>query len=280
MTIGIGAAVRTSADHAAHAAGAGSGLAAWLVPALLALALLAAYGAGARAYRRRRGRPWDPRRTASWVLGALLVAAAVSPPASAWAHADPRGHMAQHLVLGMYAPLALVLAAPVSLLLGASEPPTARRVTAVLRLRGVHVLSHPGVAAVLATGSLFVLYLTPLYALTLTEPVVHTALNVHLVLAGALYTWAIAGPDPAPRRPGMGVRVGVLLLSAGAHAFLAKLLYARAGDPAGEAAAQWMYYGGDVAELLLATALFAWWYEYRPGQARRSRATRKPAPST
>lgn len=250
-------------DRGAHVAEASSAVGPWLVPGILALVLLAAYGAGVRAYRRRRGRAWDARRCASWALGALLVAAAVSPPVSTWVHADPRGHMAQHLVLGMYAPLALVLAAPASLLLGATAPATGRRVTAVLRHRGVHALSHPAVAAVLATGSLFVLYLTPLYALSLDEPLVHAALNTHFVLAGVLYAWSIAGPDPAPGRPGTGVRVAVLLLSAGAHAFLAKLLYARASDPADEAAAQWMYYGGDVAELLLATALFAGWYRRR-----------------
>jgi putative membrane protein len=68
------------------------------------------------------------------------------------------------------------------------------------------------------------------------------------------------------------------VLAAAAHAYLAKLLFARAPQlPPGsphtvteqEQAAQWMYYGGDIAEVLLATALFASWY--------RSEAAANPA---
>jgi putative membrane protein len=95
--------------------------------------------------------------------------------------------------------------------------------------------------------------------------------HVHFLAAGYLFAWAIAGPDPAPRRPGIGTRTAVLVLAAGAHSYLGKLLYARAGElPHGaghgasemEVAAQWMYYGGDLAELLLAAALFATWYRH------------------
>ena len=119
-------------------------------------------------------------------------------------------------------------------------------------------------------GGLYLLYLTPLYDLTQQVPAAHALLLAHLLLAGCLYTWAIAGPDPAPRRPGMVTRLAVLVSAAGAHAYLAKLLYARAGEPAAhghhggtaeaETAAQLMYYGGDVAEILLAVMLFAGWY--------------------
>jgi len=64
----------------------------------------------------------------------------------------------------------------------------------------------------------------------------------------------------------------VLVLAAGAHAVLAKLLYAGAatlpalqGYPVArsEQAAQLMYYGGDVAEVLLAVALCAAWARSR-----------------
>jgi putative membrane protein len=113
------------------------------------------------------------------------------------------------------------------------------------------------------------LYLTPLYAASVQHGLLHHAVHVHFLAAGYLFAWSIAGPDPAPRRPGTGVRTAVLVVAAGAHSYLGKLLYAGAGElPPGaghgtaemEAAAQWMYYGGDLAELLLATALFAAWY--------------------
>jgi putative membrane protein len=54
-----------------------------------------------------------------------MLGLATSPPLEALAHADARGHMAQHLLLGMYAPLALVLGAPLTLLLGSIPLPPA-----------------------------------------------------------------------------------------------------------------------------------------------------------
>lgn len=250
----------------------------WGLPLLVLGVLVAGYLVG---LRRRPGSlpPWRRRRTVAWLAGALLVAAALGPPVSGLVHHDPRAHMVQHLLLGMYAPLGLVLGAPVTLLLGSAPRRAQRSLTRVLRSRPVHVLSHPATAALLAVGGLFVLYLTPLYATSQAVPAVHLLVLVHLLLAGYLFTWSIAGPDPAPGRPGVVTRTAVLVVAGGAHAFLAKLLYARAaegwaghGDAStAAAAARWMYYGGDGAELLLAVLLFAWWF-------RRRRPARQAAP--
>ncbi|WP_153396486.1 cytochrome c oxidase assembly protein [Ornithinicoccus halotolerans] len=247
-----------------------AGAAGWLLPALVALPA-ALYLLGVTRWQHRRTRAWSRWRTGSWLLGLLLVAAALAPPLAAAGHADPRAHMVQHLLLGMYAPLALVLAAPVTLLLGGATPGgnLRRRVTRLLRSRPVHVLGHPLAAAALVTGGLWLLYTTPLYAATLQHPAVHHGVHAHFLASGALFAWAVAGPDPAPRRPGTAVRAAGLLLAAAGHAVLAKLLYARAGAwPPGsgqaprdlQEAAQLMYYGGDGAELVLALALFAGWY--------------------
>jgi putative membrane protein len=122
---------------------------------------------------------------------------------------------------------------------------------------------------VISIGGLHLLYLTPLYALTTRSELAHHLLHVHLLLAGYLFAWAVAGPDPAPRRPGMAARIAAVIVAGGAHSFLARLLYARAPQlPPGsghsaaemELAAQWMYYGGHLADLALLTALFAAWY--------------------
>ncbi|PZR53919.1 cytochrome c oxidase assembly protein [Xylanimonas oleitrophica] len=231
---------------------------------------------------RRRGalgRPWSGWRTAAWCAGALLLAVAVSPPLVSTAHADPAGHMVQHLLLGMYAPLGLVLAAPVTLLLGAASPAWRRRTARLLGSRPVHVLSHPVTAGLLTSGGLAVLYLTSLYAASLHRPWLHALVSVHFVASGCLFASAVAGPDPVPRRPSTATRAVVLVLTAAAHAVLAKWLYAHAGTlPPGaghtpaatERAAQWMYYGGDVAEVLLACALFAGWRRARRHGARRT----------
>ncbi|WP_069385950.1 cytochrome c oxidase assembly protein [Cellulosimicrobium cellulans] len=262
----------TTHVHHPPAHGAAPDVVGWLVPVLVLAVLVGAYLALVARRERALGRRWGRGRTAAWAAGSALLALAVSPPVADLAHADARGHMVQHLLLGMYAPLGLVLGAPVTLLLGAATTAGRRQVAAVLRSLPVRVLSHPLVAGVVDMGGLYVLYLTGLYAASMSSTLLHGVVNVHFVLAGTLFTWAVAGPDPAPHRPGVRVRVVALVLAAGAHAYLAKLLYARAGElpPGGhhtaaevESAAQWMYYGGDLAEVALAVALFAGWYRAR-----------------
>lgn len=258
-----------------HASGSGAG-AGWLGTALLATALVLAYLVGVRWRARRQRRPWQPWRTVSWCTGALLLAAGLAPSLAHSATTDLRAHMAQHLLLGMYAPIALVLAAPITLALGALPTGAARRLTGALRDPVLHVLSHPVVAAVLSTGGLYVLYLTPLHGLSQRQPLVAGLVAAHLVVSGVLLAWSVAGPDPAPGRPGVTVRGAVLVVSAAAHAVLAKVLYAGAGangaSPAAtrsaETAAQWMYYGGDLAEIVLAVALLSGWYSSAGRRAR------------
>src|SRR5690606_29163078 len=58
-----------------------------------------------RAGRRNPGRRWSRWRTASFLTGLALLAVALSPPVAPWAHDDFRGHMVQHMLVGMYAPL-------------------------------------------------------------------------------------------------------------------------------------------------------------------------------
>lgn len=159
--------------------------------------------------------------------------------------------MIQHLLLGMLAPLGLVLGAPATLLLRSVSVPTARRISAVLRHGVVRRITHPITALALDVGSLYLLYLTPLYALTRSHPLLHGAVHVHFLAARYLFAFSIAGPDPAPHRPHLRVRLAVLSGAIAAHSTLAKLMYAYglprgAGhDPAQiQDAAQIMYYGG------------------------------------
>ncbi len=214
-----------------------------------------------------RQRPWSAWRTMSWLGGVALVVVASAPLLTTLAHHDLRVHMLQHLLLGMFAPLGLVLAAPLTLTLRTLPVAAARRVIRLLRSRPLRWLSHPLSALALNIGGMYVLYLTPLYALSLHSPLLHLGLSIHFLVAGYLFTWAIVGPDPVPHRPSWRLRVAILFSAIAAHATLAKLLYAYgwprgAGiDPAQrEAAAQLMYYGGDFAELLVAITLFASWY--------------------
>jgi len=222
------------------------------------------------AFRLRQSAQWSPWRIASFTTGIVLIVLSVLPPLANWAHHDLRGHMLQHLFLGMFGPLGLVFGCPGTLILRSVQARTARCFMDFLRLRPIRLLIHPITAALLDIGGMYLLYLTPFFALSMMHPALFTLLHLHFVISGYLFTWSIAGPDPAPHRPGRTVRLTVLFLATAAHAILGKLMYGY-GYPHGtsasffeiQAAAQWMYYGGDLAELLLMTAFFAAWFRHR-----------------
>jgi putative membrane protein len=261
--------------HGGHGVDSAAGDA-WLSFTLVLV--LSAGVAGAYLWMTRRTtRGWRSTRTAAWLAGCSVVAVALSP-LLAGRH-GPVAHMAQHLLLGMVAPLGLVLGAPVTLVLVASTPPVRRRVARVLRSRLVHIAGHPVSAAVLSVGGLALVMLTPVYGAVERYPLVHHAVHLHYLAAGYLFAWSIAGPDPAPRRPGLRVRVAVLVAASAAHSVLAKVLYGQAASlPMGhghsveavQQAARLMYYGGDLTEVLLATVLFSSWFA-RTAYRRRAR---------
>ncbi|MFB0619231.1 cytochrome c oxidase assembly protein [Streptomyces sp. AGS-58] len=218
-----------------------------------------------RARRRNPVRGWNPWRTAAFGTGLVLLAAALLPPVAGLAHRDFRGHMAQHMLIGMYAPLALVLGAPVTLLLRALPASRARRLTAFLHSGPARLLAHPAAGLLLSAGSLVVLYFTPLYGTATAHPAGHWLLHAHFLLSGCLFAYAVAGPDPAPARPGVRTRLVYLGCAIAVHAVVAQLMYGgfwvdvHTPVPQVQGGAMIMYYGGDIAELLLAAALVATW---------------------
>lgn len=197
-------------------------------------------------------------------MGVAIVLMGLSPSINAYAHASITGHMIQHLLLGMYAPIALVMAAPVTLALASLPTASARSLVGFMNTPGVRYISHPVTAMTLDIGAMFVLYLTPLYTAMHGQPVFGALLKLHFMLAGCLFVWAIVGPDPAPRRPGPGWRLSVLFVAMALHGTLSKYMYLH-GYPldsgtsfvARQTAAEWMYYGGDGAAALMAILFFS-----------------------
>ncbi|MGI8456719.1 MAG: cytochrome c oxidase assembly protein [Propionibacteriaceae bacterium] len=212
-----------------------------------------------RCVRRNRVGPWPRRRTASWVLGWAI--AYVSALALLPGHPmRPRVHMLGHLGLAMLAPVLLVVAAPLTLVLRSLPVPRARRLVTWLHRAPVRWLVHPVVAAVLDVGGLWLLYTTPLLAWAHASALLSVVVIMHLGTAGFLFTAAMISVDPLPRRPSYARRAVVLVLAAAAHGILAKHLYAVASDPAGRRAAMIMYYGGDLVEVVLVIVLgLGWW---------------------
>lgn len=274
-------------DHDMPAQGHGhtaDSLLGWLLPALVLLAVAGVYLLLARRARRRNpAQAWSRWRTTGFLTGTALLGAAVLPPVAPFAHADFRGHMAQHMLIGMYAPLALVLAAPVTLLLRTLPPARGRQLTAVLHSPPARVIAHPAVALALSTGSLAVLYFTPLYNATASSPAAHWLLHAHFLLSGCLFAYVIAGPDPAPSRPRVRARLVYLGVAIAAHAVISQLMYGgfwvdiHAPIHQIRGGAEIMYYGGDIAELLLAAALVATWRPEHRRAERRAAVTPREA---
>ncbi|GAA3573967.1 cytochrome c oxidase assembly protein [Microlunatus spumicola] len=228
------------------------------------VAVLAVLGYAALVVRARdRGRAWPVARSVVWVVGCLLAVAAVTGPLRHAAMTSWTAHMAGHVLLGMLAPLLLVLGAPVTLLLRALAAASGRRLVRLLRSRPLRVLTEPAVAALLDVGGLWLVYGTPLLGLAHVYPALEVLVHAHVLLAGYLFTAVLVGPDPLPHRRGTRHLLVVLVLALAAHDVLAKRLYALAGGPDlldEQRGALVMYYGGDAVDLALAVLVCARWY--------------------
>lgn len=244
-----------------HDAGAAVEVTALVVGGLLLL-FLVGYAAAVVAGT-RRGRAWPVHRTLCAVAGAGAGLVAVGPLGPA-GHHDFVVHMWGHLLLGMLAPLLLVVSAPVTAVLRSLPARWARRLTRLLRTPYVRVVSHPVTAATLNIGGLWLLYTTALHGWMHSSTAGHLVVHLHVLLAGWVFTAAILQVDPTPHPVGHRLRAGVLLAFLALHAILSKHLYANppAGVPAPEAwaGAQLMYYGGAYVDLVLIVLFCLDWY--------------------
>lgn len=231
---------------------------------------------------RQDARGWSMRRTASFLAGVGLLVLALIPQLSPFPEHSFTSHMYGHLLIGMYAPLGLVLGAPVTLLLRSVPHRYGRVIGRLLASAALGVLAHPVIALILNLGGLYLLYATPLYVLTMEHPAVHQLVQAHVLASGYLFAFSIAGPDPAPHRPSVPSRLVILGVAVAGHAVLAQLLYAgvllpeRMSGNDLRAGADLMYYGGDIAELLLAFVLVSTWRPGRRTAARRRTVTVDP----
>lgn len=157
---------------------------------------------------RRRGGSWPGWRTATWLLGCLVLLLATSSGLGRYEAAMFSMHLASHMLLSMLAPLLLALGGPLTLL-HAVRP--RRTVDALTDSSAVRLLTHPLPALVLFAGAPFLLYFTELFDAAARFHWAHLAINVVFLLIGYLFAWPVVGVDPTPRPlPTIG-RLGMLL---------------------------------------------------------------------
>lgn len=167
-----------------------------------------------------RGRRWAAARSACFGAGVAVLAVATQSPLAGAEDELFSAHVVQHVLLGMAAPLLLILGAPVTLALQATSGSVSRTVRRVVHGRLVGTVTHPAVAGVLFSASLFGLYLSPLFELSLRNELVHVAVHLHFVLVGCAFFWGVLGIDGDRGRLPHGARVLVVLLLVPFHAVL------------------------------------------------------------
>jgi putative copper resistance protein D len=179
----------------------------------------------------KRGDKWPVGRTVSFAIGIAVTDFATSGGLGLYAHFSFSYHMMAHMLLGMIAPIFLVLGAPMTLALRTlpqGRTPEERGVRGSL-LAALHskvgiFYTNPIVALLIFDGSLFGLYFTNLFADLMQSHIGHLIMNLHFLAAGFLFFFVIIGVDPNPRRIPHLVQMVVLFAAMSIHAFFSVAL--------------------------------------------------------
>ena len=122
-------------------------------------------------------------------------------------------HMVQHMLLVFGAAPAIVLAAPITLVLRVATPAVrARWILPVLRSRVVKVIAHPLVAWLLFTAVMWGSHVSPLFDAALEDPLLHDIEHALYLGTALLFWWPVVGRDPSPWRLPYPARVFYLAL--------------------------------------------------------------------
>ena len=179
----------------------------------------------------KRGDKWPVGRTISFAIGISTVDFATSGGLGLYAHFSFSWHMIAHMTLGMIAPIAIVLSAPITLALrtlpqgrNSEERGVRGTLLSALHSRYSSIIVNPVGALVIFDGSLFLLYFTSLFGTLMNTHAGHLFMNIHFLLAGFLFFHVIIGIDPNPKRPPFLVRIVILLAAMSIHAFFSVAL--------------------------------------------------------
>jgi putative copper resistance protein D len=195
-----------------------------LFPALFIVASAMLYIVGVRRLA-QRGRRWTPARSAAFGVGIVALVLATQSGLAAYDATLFSAHVGQHILLGVVAPFFMALGAPITLALQASPRSTQVRLLRALHTKPIRAITHPVVAACVFGLTLFALYFSPLYELSLRNEVVHELVHLHFFVAGSVFFWAVIGLDPIAWRIPYAFRLGLVLVTVPFHAFLGLALY-------------------------------------------------------
>lgn len=173
------------------------------------MVLLAAYGAGVVALR-RRGRRWPKARLGAFVAGVASMVVALNSGVGYFDDASFTDHVAQHLIMMSLGPPLLAMGAPVTLALQSLPRGPKKRLLGLLHSPALRLAVLPGVGLSLMVVTMYAYFMTGIYAYSLTHPLFHDATHLWFVAVGCLYWWPVLSPDPLPRHLGLGAKLALL----------------------------------------------------------------------
>jgi cytochrome c oxidase assembly factor CtaG/putative copper export protein len=174
---------------------------------------------------RRRGDAWPMGRTIAWLCGCVVLLFATSSGIGRYMPAMFSMHMAAHMLLSMLTPILLALGGPVTLALralpaaGRGEPPGPREwILIALHSKLSRFLTHPIVATVVFVVGVYALYLGGIFDAVAGSHGAHVLMNLHFMVSGYLFYWAVIGIDPTPRPIPPVAKLGMVFASLALHA--------------------------------------------------------------
>lgn len=169
---------------------------------------------------KQRGDTWPIGRSVAFLAGGLgSIFIATQGPLARLDTTLLWTHMVQHMILTMIAPVALALGAPVTLALRTLPMRPRNGLVWLLHSAYARFITFPLVAGAIYIVNPWVLYFTPYYAATLSNPLLHDFNHLHFLIVGCVWFWALIGVDPMPRM-GYPLRMLAVFMTLPFHAFL------------------------------------------------------------
>ena len=193
-----------------------------MIALAFAAATLVVYAFGVSRYRRRfPGRPFPAWRIAAFVCGLGAASTVLLPPVDSLADSSFAWHMLQHLSFVLVAPPLLLLGAPLLLLVSATPPAFARRITALAGSPVGDALFAPVTGWLAYVFVLWGAHFSPLYELSLEHPAVHVAEHALFFGTGLLFWASVVQVGYSPRPLAFPARMFYLFLALPQAAFVA-----------------------------------------------------------
>ena len=178
----------------------------------------------------QRGDNWSHLRTFAWLAGVAAGVFITNTEISRYAMVSMSAHMTQHMTLGMFVPILLVLGAPITLALRALAPAKydlvgpREWITIVLQSNYSKLITHPLIALTVYSGSIYAVYFSSLMTSMMSSHLGHVIMHIHFVLSGYLFFWLIIGTDFQPRNIGYPFKLLLVFMSIVIHAVFGLIL--------------------------------------------------------